>query len=174
MVANHRQTRLESAHAKIVGIVKAAKITIQTEIHFGLTFKVRRNVIAMGPKSRTFRIVFPFQANKLVQSDQLLLRVNAPDAGRRGRGFEVWGQWSKEQIVIQMIALAGTQVVDEPAFILHHRGQLIGDPRRKLPTLHQWRLVRLLPRWHFLQRYLFPDSLPQTGVFDRNIAEPLQ
>ena len=174
MVANHGKAGLEAADTNAVGIFESAQKLIEAEIDLGFPFEIRRDVVAMGPKSRTLRIVFPFQADEIVQPDHLFLRMNAPDARRSGCGFEDFRQGAKEQIVIQMIAFDGTHVFGEPALVLHRRGQFTGDPRRKLPTLQQRRLVGFLPRRHFLQGHLFPNAFPQTGIVGRNIAETLQ
>ena len=174
VVPDHGQTRLKTADAKVVGITETPQIAIQTEIDFGLPFQVRRDVVAVRPQAGALRVIFALEANEVIEADELFLRVDAPDARGVGCGFEVLQLGVKKEIVIQMVTLAGAQVVGESALVLHGLGEPGGDPVGEFQSLGQFGLVRFFPRGHFLQGHLFPDAFPHAGIVRRDIGETFQ
>ena len=131
-------------------------------------------MIAVRPQPRAFRVIFAFETNEIIQTDQVFLGMNAPDARRCGCGLEVLVPGPKKKIVIQMIALDRAQVIVVATLVFQGPGQPIGNPGGNFQALQQFRLVRLLPGGHFLQSHLFPDAFPQTGILRRDISETLQ
>ena len=164
MIPDHRKAGLKTADANDVGIPKRGDILIEAEVVFGFSFQVRRDVIAASPKAGALGVVWALEADEVVEADELILRVDAPDTCGSGGGFNVLQLGVKKEIVIEIIASAGAQVVGEPTLFLHCLGHAIGNPLGKFQTLGQCGLVRLPPRRHFLQGHLFPGAFPNTGI----------
>ena len=96
MVPDHRKTRLKTADPDTVGVLKSSKILVQTEIDFDLTFQIGRNMIAMRPETGSLRIKLPLKTDEIVQTNQMLLRMKAPEASRSGCRLKVLRLHPKE------------------------------------------------------------------------------
>ena len=119
---------MKPAHTHTVGILKRRDILIQSEIHLGLPFQIRRNLVTVCPQTRALRVVLPLQADEIVESNKLFLRVNPPEARRSRCRLKVLQRRVEQEIVIKMIAFARPQVVSEPSLVLHRRRQPTRDP----------------------------------------------
>ena len=94
---------------------------VRAKVHLEFAPVVGRDDVATGSEARFLQVVFWLEVDQFVEPRDMFLRRNAPNAGGRRSGDQLnaFRQWTKEQVVVHEIALAGIQVGPKPALVLH-------------------------------------------------------
>ena len=147
---------------------------VEPEVDLDLALLVRRDHVAASPQARPFRIVLGFPVDERVQPNEVFLRVEPHEPGRRGRRGQTVGDRPEQQVVVEIVPLGRVEVGVEPALVLHRPGEFAGDPLRDADSFDRGRLFGGAFRRHLPECDLIPDSRPQLGVVRVDAGEFVQ